>query len=56
MHETVNRGTKWLINIWNLTPNLHTNSRFNMLAEKWIIMQEAGGSSTAPNAARRISC
>ena len=27
-----------------------------MWAEKWTIMQEASGSSTVPNAARRISC
>ena len=27
-----------------------------MWAEKWTIMQEASGSSTALNAARRISC
>ena len=39
-----------MINIWNLTPNLHTNSHFKMWAEKWTIMQEASGSSTAPNA------
>ena len=45
-----------IINIWNITPNLHTNSHFEMWAEKWTIMQEASGSSTAPNAARRISC
>ena len=38
-----------------LTPDLHTNSHFKMWAEKWTIMQEAGGSSTAPNAASRIS-
>ena len=29
---------------------------FEMWAEKWTIMQEASGSSTAQNAARRISC
>ena len=45
-----------IINIWNITPNLHTNSHFEMWAEKWTIMQEPSGSSTAPNAARRISC
>ena len=38
-----------IINIWNITPNLHTNSHFEMWAEKWTIMQEASGSSTAPN-------
>ena len=43
-----------IINIWNITPNLHTNSHFEMWAEKWTIMQEPSGSSTAPNAARRI--
>ena len=43
-------------NISNITPNLHTNSHFETWAEKWTIMQEASGSSTAPNAARRISC
>ena len=32
----------------------HTNSHFEMWAEKWNIMQEASGSSTAPNAARRM--
>ena len=42
-----------IINIWNITPNLHTNSHFEMWAKKWTIMQEASGSSTAPNAARR---
>ena len=45
-----------IINIWNITPNLHTNSHFELWAEKWTIMHEASGSSTAPNAARRISC
>ena len=44
MHETVNRG-KEIINIWNITPNVHTNSHFEMWAEKWTIMQEASGSS-----------
>ena len=28
-----------IINIWNITPNLHTNSHFEMWAEKWTIMQ-----------------
>ena len=40
----------------SIIPNLHTNSRFKMWAEKRTIMQEASSSSTAPNAARRISC
>ena len=43
------------INIWNITPNPHTNSHPEMWAEKWTITQEASGPSTAPNAARRIS-
>ena len=30
--------------------------RLRMSAEKWTIMQEASGSSTAPNAARIINC
>ena len=34
-----------MINMWNITPNLHTNSHFEMWAEKWTIMQEASGSS-----------
>ena len=51
-----NEQRQEIINIWNITPNLHTNSHFEMWAEKWTIMQEASGSSTAPNAARRISC
>ena len=33
--------------IWNLTPNLQTNSYFKMWAKKRTIMQEASGSSTA---------
>ena len=45
-----------IIDIWNLTLNLHTYSHFKMWAEKWTIMQEANGSSAAPNAARRIIC
>ena len=27
--------------IWNVTLNLHTNSHFEMWAEKWTIKQEA---------------
>ena len=45
-----------IINIWNITPNLHTNSHFEMWAEKWTIMQEASGSSTAPNAKHILAC
>ena len=56
MHETREPGQEIIINIWDITPNLHTNSHFEMWAEKWTIMQEASGSSTAPNATRRISC
>ena len=33
------------MNIWNLTPNLHTNSHSKLWAEKWTIMQKASGSS-----------
>ena len=29
------------MNIWNIIPNLPTNSDFEMWAEKWTIMQEA---------------
>ena len=36
------------MNIWNITPNLHTNSHYKMWAEKWTVMQEASGLSTAP--------
>ena len=32
-----------IMNIWNITPNLHTNSHFEMKAEKWTIMQETSG-------------
>ena len=57
MHETVNRGRN--DNEYNYAISLQTyipTLTFKMWAEKWTIMQEASSSSTALNAARRISC
>ena len=34
MHETREPRQEMIINIWNITPNLHTNSHFEMWAEK----------------------
>ena len=55
MHETVTEArnnNEYMKSYSKLT----TNSHFEMWAEKGTIVQETSGSSTAPNAARRITC
>ena len=45
-------GSKFL----STKPNLHTNCHFKNINQKWSIIQEASGPSTATNTARRTSC